>query len=97
MVEKQDCPFCGKVSIDGRHIRLCPKKPQDNPEIPSVVETVELVAGIVSTPILETSEPIKYVECPYCRDREAIPLNSLDIRCPKCGDVQIKASVPVRL
>jgi predicted RNA-binding Zn-ribbon protein involved in translation (DUF1610 family) len=30
---KQDCPFCGKPNIDGRHINMCLKNPKNIPEV----------------------------------------------------------------
>ena len=88
---KQNCPFCGKVNIDGRHVRLCPKKPQDEAESPLVKEMVDLPApSEIPTP--ETSE-VKTLNCPTCGEK-SIYLNALDYRCPNCGDREKRQPLP---
>ena len=92
---KQDCPFCGKPQIDGRHIRLCPQRPQEAQENPSISGSVESVAPEVTTPIFEPIMPPKKADflCPVCGS-DSIKLNVLDYRCPKCGDREIKQPLP---
>ena len=93
---KQDCPFCGKKKITDRHIRLCPKKPQDEAESPLVEEKVDLpIPAEISIPeaIPSKQDEVKTLNCPTCGEK-SIWLNSLDYRCPKCGDREMKQSLP---
>ncbi len=95
MIKKQDCPYCNKPNIDGRHLRLCSKrleKPQDEAESPLIKKVVDLPVP-AEIPILETiSNPEKLeteddsiLECLQCGG-PAKKLNAIDWHCPKCGD-----------
>ena len=92
---KQDCPFCGKINIDGRHVRLCPKRPQEEAETPSEAKVVEMVVAQVATPFFEPLDEVKTLNCPTCGEK-SVWLNSLDYRCPNCGDHEMRRPLPVK-
>lgn len=103
MVEKQDCPYCGKAQIDGRHLRLCSKRPQDVVEPPPVAKIEEpVVEPIIESPKPPASKSPGGRTCPKCGG-EIKQLNSFDVRCLKgCGDFEVKVPVeagnaPVRV
>jgi len=92
-MKKRDCPYCGKKQIDGRHIRMCPKRPQ---ETSSEEKGEQLLPPEVVMPV---AEPLQSVEvnppevpkpeermCHLCGKYPVQKLNALDWRCPVCGD-----------
>jgi len=89
---KQDCPYCGKVGIDGRHINMCQKNPKN-----LVVEDVphELVPVIAENVTSELIAPTgaETLNCPTC-GAKSIMLNAIDYRCPNCGDREKRQPLP---
>jgi Zn finger protein HypA/HybF involved in hydrogenase expression len=105
---KQDCPFCGKAGIDGRHINMCSQNPKNlDAVVPQSLDSeIETTQEIVSEPVIVESVALHIEEkkpsisrdslmkCPDCGSN-ATQLNALDCRCPKCGDIQfIKITKP---
>jgi len=87
---KQDCPFCDKKKIDGRHINLCSKNPKNitEPDLPapSEIPTPETVPSESASTHIEPEKPKgEIVPCPVCGG-DAVRLNAMDCRCPEHGD-----------
>jgi len=86
-MKKRDCPYCDKKEINGRHIRMCPKRPQEGQETPLGEESEGLPAKKVITPKAPKSGGKL---CHQCGKQPVQKLNALDWRCPDCGDYEIR-------
>ena len=93
MAKNKTCEYCGKEGIDGRHINLCSKNPKNMPVDALPLESVPVTIENVTSKLVEpTTERLK---CPDCGEA-AVMLNSLDYRCPKCGDRELRRPMPVK-
>ena len=84
---KQNCPYCGKASIDGRHINMCSKNPKNMSVDALPLESVPVVAENATSKLVEPT--VERLRCPDCGG-DAVKLNALDYRCPNCGDRELK-------
>ncbi len=102
---KGTCEYCGKLNIDGRHRNLCSKNPKnlavENNIIGLTPVADPLLIGVIVPKVPEnaTSKPVEPtrggLKCPDCGG-VAIMLNSLDYRCPNCGDRELRRPMPTK-
>jgi len=92
---KQDCPFCGKQKVDGRHRNLCSKNPKNMSEsVPEVATPFfEPIVAPSEIPTPEIISEVRTLNCPTC-GAKSIMLNALDYRCPNCGDREKRQPLP---